>query len=533
MPESARFLPLSPSSLGRRLGRLLLEASLGCVLTCLGCAAETSPGPETGGSPPVLGAESIEFRPSETLLLGPGDRGELTLQVEPAGFHSVSFSLAASPSDTGFDGFLEAANVVTDASGLAQNVIQAPSSAAVFEVRASVGDTLVAVRTVSVSTEGFATLIATPAYDGVRDVDSWDAVATLGVSCADLEALWDEGDLEAHGSSRRATLSDVPVGPDLALVVRAGRYIGGCVTISGLAAGEERAVEVPVTDRPLQLTDSSFDLTLDIEERTEPFVQLLQQAATQGASDYAQAYEEDADVLLADCASAIEESEQREYFLAHTAAFGYLEVTRSHLSSPTVVRDVVLSRLIQAAASIDGPGVFELTAELDGTNSTLTLARAGGVPRALSGFSDVPSLSVVREPDDHLILSADLEFQATRWLGAIAFSGADADIDVPAALVAAADCAGLVTAWAQAGGVEIYPDCDDDCALAVCQAGLELGWERARTTAEGQTILRVGISADAEIDDEAHPIALTGEWVGSIDSSELSVAGSAVSPADD
>src|SRR6187402_3746216 len=123
MAESARFLPLSPLSSGRRSARWVRAIGLGCLLFGFGCAAGTDPGPETGGSAPMPGAESITFSPSETLLLSPGDRGELSVRVEPAGFHSVSFTLAANPSDTEFDGFLEAANVVTDAYGVAQNIV--------------------------------------------------------------------------------------------------------------------------------------------------------------------------------------------------------------------------------------------------------------------------------------------------------------------------------------------------------------------------------------------------------------------------
>jgi hypothetical protein len=239
MASLARFLRFSPRPYG--LGRAVFGLAL--AWCALACSDEAPPSHGVGGAAPTPGAESLEFVPSDTLLLSPGDLGEISLEVKPAGFHSVSFSLVANASDTAFDGFLEAANVVTDEYGVAKNQIHAPSSPAVFVVRASLGEDLFATRTVSVSTEGFATLVITPAYAGVRDVEDWEAVASLGVACSDLDSLWEDGALEAKGNSSEVTLPDVPVGPDIALVLRAGKYISGCVSVVDLAAGEVRELD--------------------------------------------------------------------------------------------------------------------------------------------------------------------------------------------------------------------------------------------------------------------------------------------------
>jgi len=497
----------------------------------LGCSEATVGDDGVGGAPPTPGAESVAFLPGATLLLEPGFVGELVVQVQPPGFHSVSFSLMANPSDTAFDGFLEAANVVTDETGQARNQLQAPTSSAVFVVRASVSDTVFTTRTVSVSTEGFATLVAIPAYTGARSIGSWSAVASLGVTCSDLESMWEEGALEAEGDEDMVTLPGVPVGSPVALVLRAGHYIGGCVSVSDLSAGEVRELEVAVTDRPLQLTGTSLELSLDVEERTESFVALLGEAAVRGATDYAMGHGEDADVLFADCAEAIEDEADREAFNGLAETYGYADIVRAHLSAQTALRDVVQAELVEAATHVDGPSVWMVTAELDGTSSTLVLSSAAGVPAAVSGFLGSAVLSVGREPNDLLVLGADLEFQPTRWLAAIAKRSNDQDpLDL---LLEAADCTALAEAWIQAAGGELYPGCDEECAVELCEDGLQLGWDRARETAKDLTTLRIGISGEARIDDEATPIGLTGDWVGSIDAGELSVAGPTSSPIDE
>jgi len=481
--------------------------------------------------PDETNATSVTFVPAETLLLEPGAIGEVVVQVEPPGFHTVSFSLVANPSDTHFDGFLDAASVMTDEYGIARNEVRAPTASAVFSVRASVDDTLFSMRTISVSTEGFATLVATPEYAGVREFDSWTAVASLGTTCSELESLWTGGALEARGNGEQATLPGVPVGADVALVLKAGEYIGGCATVSGLTAGEQRELRIPVTDRPLQLAGTSLELWLDIDERTEPFVALLAGAAERGALDYALDFASDADVLLADCAESIEDDSDRDAFVEAAEQFGYRDRAAATLKQSTALRETVRSQLLEAATRVDGAGVWALSAELDGSSSMLVLEAAAGVPAAMSGFLGSSDLSVVREPADRLVLGADLEFQATRWLSAIAEAASDAGPIEQ--LVEAAGCDDLVIAWVETASDEVYPGCDEECGRALCEDGLRLGWDRARTTAQDLTKLRIGISGDVEIDEDAKPTELRGDWVGSFDSGDLSVAGAVAPPSDD
>lgn len=523
----ARPFGLRPRPWLLRLG-LLLALTVASVATFPACSAAAGDDDGGGGSLPTPGATSLAFVPSATLLLEPGTLGDLSVRVEPPGFHAVSFSLVANPSDTAFDGFLEAAHVLTDQHGIAHNVVQAPSSSAVFVVRASVGDDLVASRTISVSTDGFATLVARPTYTGVREVSSWRAHATLNATCADLESIWNKGELEVRGDEDEVELTGVPVGSDVALVVRAGKYVGGCATVTRLGAGEVRELSVPVTDRPLQLDGTSLELGLDIEERTEPFVNLLGEAAARGAADFALGYGEDADVLLADCAASVSASSDRQAFLARAEEHGYADILRGYLPSPTALRELVLAHLVEAAKRVDGPLVWHLVADFAGESSSLSVSTAASVPVGMSGFLGSSNLSVAREPGDRLVLGAALEFQATRWLGAIA--EATSEVEPLAALLGAVPCDEIGAAWVEAGARDVYLNCDADCAAALCEDGVRVGWDRARTTADTLTTLRLGISGKATIDDEARPTLLAGEWVGNIDDGALSVGGVLSSP---
>ncbi len=513
---------------------------------CIGCSASgesLSPGadsdgtmepPQEGGTgnPSTQGPESIEFVPPDRLLLSPGQEQTLSVQVHPKGFHPVSFSLIAGESNAAFDGFLRAAQVVTTQDGLAENTLTAPSSPGLFRVRASVGSSLLTERSVSVGEQGFATLVAVPSYSGVREVASWTASAKIGVSCAMLESMWEDGTIQAT-SADQVALEGLPVGPVTALIVRAGHYVSGCSTVENLESNETRTISVTASDRPLQLDSGSFPVVLDIEEKAMAFVETLAQAAEAGTLAFSEG-RNDAETLLADMSAVINDTEKQDAFIQNQQELALLDAVSEHLASPDLISDTIHQILLGAAASIDGPRALIFTLQLKGENALLVLESAAGVPSVMSGFLGSSSMTMETQPNDVLVLGGDLKFQPTQWLTAIAERSSDdtfsnaTPVEEIAQLV---DCAVLAEKMAaQTDDGEIYPECDPTCAENLCAAALEHGWLRLSSSGKQLTTLRVGITGTAKIDDEARPVSLAGTWVGrldSSDSSDSSVAGHA------
>ncbi len=232
----------------------------------------------------------------------------------------------------------------------------------------------------------------------------------------------------------------------------------------------------------MQISGTSLELALDIEERTESFVDLLGAAAARGAADYAPGYGEDADVLFADCVSSIADSTDREAFLARAEDYGYADLLRAHRRRPRRCARWSSGSCSTRLSESTGRACGRSSPSWRAKSSMLTLVAAAGVPVAMSGFLGSSDLSVVREPADRLVLGADLEVQATRWLGAIAES--TEDTGPLEALLDAAQCEEVASAWLEAGALDVYLNCDQDCATALCEDGLRLGWDRARTTAD-------------------------------------------------
>jgi hypothetical protein len=497
-------------------GRLAALAAL--ALLCLACEAlPESQGEGEAGEGGAAGL-SLRFVPEETLQLEPGETEALSVEVTPPGFHSVEFALIAEDADAAFDGFLADVRVVTGGAGDARTSLTAPSQPALFVVRASTRGGATAERVVSVSSQGFVSVVAEPRYSGERDVPEWTASARVGRTCSEVSDPWTDGALTVS-SDTAPLLEDVPVGPPVAIVVRAGRYASGCATAVALQAGERARLVVDVVDRPIQLDEGALTLTLDVEERTEAFVGLLGDAAAEGAAAYAGSAPTDAELLLADLEAATPTSDARDDFAARAATHDFQGVLETHLGGPSAARDELEAVLLEAAARVEGPAVFVGRLELGegeppASEPVFYLASAAGVPAALSGFLGATPWTSVPEPEDVLVLGGSLSFSPVRWLTSLAEHAPEdsAQLAPAARLAAALDCTALGASLAAAAGGESYDGCDADCSVALCEAAFARGWARAAAAGTQLASLRVALTGAAEVDDEARPVALSGSW---------------------
>src|SRR6185436_10831536 len=126
--------------------------------------------------------------------------------------------------------------------------LHAPSAPASFVLRARIKDGPVADLAVSVSKLGVGTLEVIPEYDGPREVTEWVASVVAGTTCDAIKAKLPgelEGALVAVSPAQAyPVIQSVPVGPKLAVTVRAGHFAWGCADAHDIAAGASTEVKI-------------------------------------------------------------------------------------------------------------------------------------------------------------------------------------------------------------------------------------------------------------------------------------------------
>ena len=184
--------------------------------------------------------------------------------VKPGGEHAIGFALLGDAADAALD----ATVVRTNADGVAETRLHAPSVASTFLIRATLlgdGDATDTVE-VAVSSKGFATIEAVPHYNGVRHVTTWTATAISRTTCAALAPTLPDvppGGLETTGTAKQTlVIHDAPVGPPIAVVVRAGHFAFGCIDSPPLVPNKATKLGVTIVDKPLDLAATQLDFGL-------------------------------------------------------------------------------------------------------------------------------------------------------------------------------------------------------------------------------------------------------------------------------
>src|SRR5690606_18916076 len=179
-----------------------------------------------------------------------------------------------------FDGFLLENSARVDENGIATVELKAPTHPSIFTARASLGEGLQVTRAISVSDQGYGTVKVVPSYSGLRSVNQWTASARAGTTCEALGSLWNDGPLVSTGGTQ-ATIEGVPAGPSIAVAVRGGQLVSGCTTVTGLADGDTKVIDVLVVDRPLDVQNGRLNVTLGVESMTTAFASHLEAAVAE------------------------------------------------------------------------------------------------------------------------------------------------------------------------------------------------------------------------------------------------------------
>lgn len=473
-------------------------------------------------------AEQLDFAPSSTLTLAPGERTELGVVVAPSGSFRVDFDLVSEDPSSIVDAFLDTSAVTTDARGEGSVLLTAPTKPTAFVVRASTND-LEARRTVSVSDLGFGAIRVTPQYSGKRQLDAFVASARIGTLCEKIaDPLVDGALTSGPDDTLPLRVESIPVGPRVAVSVRAGRLAAGCLNIPSLENDEERTLVVSLADLPMKIDDGTFELHFGIESSTTEFSTHLVAARNTALAAFTGGTTSDP-VLLLDTIGSLIDGDDADSFAAARTSAGYDSITLTGFGNATLLRTRVGTWLDDAALSIIGPDTFTGRLTFNPTNALFVLESAAGVPGAVSGFFVGSTWTRSIGSGDQLVLGGALEYGAPEWLVGIAERKAfEAGSATPSAqLVELADCASLADAWTTANAGELYESCDAECAELLCQDALDELWDRSRSESTPTSSIAVAMSSAVNLREDATIDTFRGTWIGTVKPSGGSVGGSA------
>jgi hypothetical protein len=504
-----RFLPRRPWP------ALVANLALGLAsgLTQLACSASEEAGSTGITPPPPTTDATVTFDATGTLTLAPGAIQALGVTGAPAASYQVGFALLG---DT-LDAWLDAATVQADAAGHASVNLHAPSKAATFQVRASLLDDRgmpgpSAERGVAVSKQGFGSVRVTPVYGGARPVTTWTASVVARSTCMDLTTLPAEAPGALVAAAPAGTLpvvDNAPVGPNLAVAVRAGHFAWGCADSAGPTAGGTVDVSVTVIDKPLDLSTASLTVELTYPPPTS-FAPFLADITSTLGGAFLPIGSKDGSVVL-NAMAALVPSTSAAAFTQSRIDKGWDAVAAQHFAALTPGLRQRVDAWVAAGLLLQTPAIEAgVLAVGKPDHPQVQVTRFGDVDPATAGVMPGP-FTWKPQPDDSLLLVGDLGWAPSRFAAAAALAAAQADFPaaqtVPGALAAAAACKTL------ASKLGAFGTCDAGCVEQLCDAALASRWNAALAAGATGTV-GIKASASATVGDAAQPTALTGHWVG-------------------
>jgi hypothetical protein len=479
---------------------------------------------------------AIRFDDESTLTLAPGEAQVLSVHADPPDAYEVSFVLLGDA----LDATLDRTVTVADAQGRASVELRAPSSATTFRVRASLKDGPSTETAVSVSDVGFGSIRILPKYPGNREITEWVGSVVAHTSCAELGPLPGEADgalisKPTDPNEVPVVVENAPVGPTLAVTLRAGHYIWGCKDETHLVAGKGLDVVVSVIDKPIALSATALDLEFTYEPDVPQDYAAMMGAAAQLLSDTAFPLASPEPAILLDEMEALLPAEDAVSFGAARASLGWDALIAQYWSS----KGLALRQQLAAWAASGLPTSAKLTGELESVGdaagqAALTLSTLGGIDAQAAGVPTTHLVTWTADPNDIVHLGGTVFWLPTRFVGAAAVAGAKQELpsvsSVTEAMAALVDCAGLAAAL---GG---FGTCDVACSTDLCEDSLHARWQLgldASATYNQVGEISFAASAAAKVDDVAAPVSFKGSWLGEAKSGGLSekIGGSAMATA--
>lgn len=494
----------------------------GGVAACLGlvaCAASAGGFGETGGqqAAPPLNDATVRFDDPRTLLMTPGETQAIGVACDPPAPYEVGFSIVGDAS-----AWLDQTKVTANAAtGHALVQLHAPAYAAAFHVRASLLDANgapgpSAERTVAVGDQGYGTVRVLPVYSGTRAVTKWTADVVVGTTCEGVKAVLPKdppGALSATAApGGKLAVGNVPVGPVLAVVVRAGHFAWGCSDATKLTPSSLLDVSVDVIDKPLDLTSASLAVDFTYDASGPMLAPLFADAAALLGEAFLPSESSDGSVLL-NAMQALLAPADGATFAMQRSTDGWDAIADGHFAGLPLGPRAQLE-VWAATGILIQPMSLRVTLS-PGTapeSPAATVTAFGDVDAAGAGVA-LPAFTWSAQPNDNVLLAGDFTWEPSRFAGSAALG--PALVQVPEAttlveaLAMAAGCHDLATA------LDAFGSCDSACLEALCAQALEARLDVAlAASAASPAAVTIKATAAATVGDTAEPTTLAGHWIG-------------------
>ena len=502
---------------------LFTKLTVLCLATALAACGD---GDAASGDGPHRGVPGVDatlrFAHQGTLTLAPGETVELVVKGSPPAPYAMTFFLAGES----LDASLNVQKTVANSGGVATIKLRAPNGSTNFALRATIEDGPSSDLSVAVSDQGFGSLAIEPLYSGGRPVTNWYVRVAVG-SCDALAETFPadpEGALKASAVDGDALIvPSAPVGPNLAVFVRAGGYAWGCSDEAALVAGTTTDVAVAIINKPIDFFAAQLDVNLTFVPEQPAWDNFISSEYSAFSQPFLAAGD-DATALL----SAMELSAPNPAsFQQASKANNWLVDIKQHLADNNSHFSLSMDQWKTA-------GLAQQPPSLRGTFSGIEDDREHGqfhwqsLGAVSSGALDVNTdhpMTVAVDPDDTIHLGVALKLSPSRLLGAIIEQAAIAQypstntmVDVLAEIV---NCDALV--------LQGLPSCTGSCIAQLCRNALQDMWFEALETssvAYGGGQLPLQISGAALLDDQARLQGFSGSWLGNIQAGQHAVGAS-------
>lgn len=481
-----------------------LVPSVGCSVS--GELANT--GEPYGG--PVDDAE-IRFEQEGILALAPGEEVDVSVVTDPAARYAVTFILSGNT----LDASIASTRVVADDDGRAMLRMRAPTRATAFLLAATIDGGASAVLEVAVSDQGFGRLEIVPSYGGERPVGTWQGGIVAGTTCDALAEVLPndpEGSLSFSGApGDPLEIDTAPVGPNLAVYVRAGHYMWGCTDTDDLEANGAEEVNVEVVNKPVDASKAALDLDLEFEPDPTGWSEAL--GATKAAM-LAELTGPDAHLLLLDAMESAASDPQG--FASASAGNSWAAALQSHFQSQTVDLGGTFAGFFDAGISTAPPqliGRIDAVPEAPGF-ANFTLTSVGNASPADLNVPEEYTISLETTTKDVAKFGGSVFFSVSR------FAARAAEDEAVAQTAGSTNMIDVLAQEAVCDNLPLtgYAACEGACLEQLCRDALAALWGRARaaTDAAGIGEILMQASGAAEYDDYAALTGFVGTWIGQV-----------------
>ncbi len=494
----------------------LLVMGMGPIL---GCAPENDAQPTRWEpeKPPEPGA-TIAFDPGSNFELGLREERVLSVVVDPPEHQQVNFVLLGSP----LDATLDHASVETNDEGRGSVTLRAPNKATTFRVRTWIMRGPADEVSVAAVGDGFAPIEIIPQYQGTRAITEWTASIVPRATCADISPLLPAEVADSIPGFALAdeplVVKDAPVGPTLAVTVRAGEYAWGCSDARAVVVGETLKVKVAVIDKPIVVGATNLNVTFTLKPDAEAYAQFLSSTSAWVIDSFFPKALDPGMVLLDAMAARVPEAQLGAFAEARQAG-AWDDATTNHLDTLQVsLRDVLDGWFASGIAGEPTTFVTGLKAiaKVPGA-ATLSPMQFGSVPAHEAGMAPANLSTLALDVGDVMHLGGSVFWLPSRYVGTVikkqALLGNPWSNTMAEVLSNVAACDDLGQTLGS------FDTCDASCLANLCQEALAARWmDAVEVSGITGNFGRINIAAVAatKVDQTAVPVSFQGTWLGSI-----------------